>query len=773
MPENHDCSQDLALEKIKDEVIKKVLDEEDFPELIKGVKLVEKTVSFQGTFSGETLMLKVIKGHSYEIHYHINRPYFQKFGILISDEKVSMQGTSPVSQDGKFLYSALSTGMIGVNTRYLASLNDFPQLFVDIIIYDLGSKTELTDRFKNIPIIPEEKQIIIELESYLNETIPVVEKLGENTFGIIIKNNHVKHIDLHSKGLEEIPSSIWELKQLKTLDLSSNRFKSLPEIPKWHDSLQELNLSHNLYLQELPKTIDSLKALKKLNLSHRKSLSRLPLKFKDIGKPFGLDSVDLSHCNISIIVDLENSTNIFTKSLDFRGNPISLKERKRIYQWDFPKLFIEPILFFIEKESKLIEDTPVATLRDIIKNDLEEDNRVVALYIIINNYFSEEIPLIRDIIIQDESTLVITTMFKLLKKINNKKSDVLIEEILMRYSRVYHISEDEVQFFIDLEAELVEEGDYEIIKIGHYTDYIYYGPLQPSIQDLGIEYDQIMEYFGNSDIFRNLFWVDDGNVKLLVVGGFLNKFLPDSIGHLKNLEFLDLRGSRVKFLPKSFKNLKKLRKFFVDCGFDFQNLDETVKKSILNNISHKFHQLGISDEETKALACFEIIYGQFLQVDQINEEYANEFVLNDHNQVIAISIFGDIEDPSLTIDRKIPDEIILFKNLEEFLVNYSIVEIPDSIGTLKNLKKLNLVGNKIKLLPYSLNSLKNLEELYLSSNKLKTVPNKFTNLQNLKRLEISYNKLKSVPDFILSLKKLEILDLSNNRIEEIPNEIIY
>lgn len=783
MPENHNCSQEKKeSHDIQDEIVyppEEDIDEVDLTEaeideLIEGVELLKQTISFEKTFQAEPLSLKAIKGHVYEIYYHVHQTNFNDFLIGVVDGKHSNKGTSPSKQDGKFMYKALSTGMIYVHAMYQASINAYPRIFVDIRIFDLGPSSEDSEVFQGIPILPIEKQIIIELEKLLKETIPIVKEVEDHTFGIVIENNHIKQLGLHDKGLKHFPPSIWNLERLKTLNLSSNHLEFLPEIPKCHESLHKLNLSHNPFLKRLPERIDYLKALKELNLRHCKSLSNLPLKFKQISVMdyYGLDSVDLSHCNFPIIFDLENSFNLFTKSLDFRGNPISLKERKKIHQWIFPELLIEPILFFVEKESKLLEDTPIESLRNTIKNDSNEDNRVVALYIILLNYFSEEITLIKEVILNDESALVITVLFKLLKKINNEMSEILRKEIIERYSKIYEVNKEEVQFFIDLEAERVELGEYDQIKVGRFEDFIFYGPVEPLIQELGIEYNEVFEYFGCSDNFSEPFWVNDGKVIALQIGEFLKRTLPESIGNLKYLEFLDLRETKITKLPQSFQNLKNLRFFFIGCGFDFKNLQNEIKESILLSISRKFSDLGISEMESKALACFEIIYGSFVLCDQLNEEIPNEFVLNNQNRVIAISIYGDLENPDKTMDRKIPHEIILFKNLEEFLIQYSILEIPNYIGEMKKIKKLNLSSNEIDTIPKSINLLKNLEELILNSNKLENIPNDFTDLHNLKRLEINYNKLKSIPKFVFKLKKLEILGLSNNKIKDIPAEII-
>ncbi|MFX1480751.1 MAG: AN1-type zinc finger domain-containing protein [Promethearchaeota archaeon] len=777
MPENHDCSQDLALGKIKDEVIKKVFDKEDLPdfsseneELIKGTKVAEETISFEGTFSG-SCSLKVIKDHLYEIRYSLDRSYFNEFAILIADGKHSLKGTSPVSKKGKFTYKALSTGMIYIHAMYKASLNDFPRISVETEVFDLSTEDLVLDH--EIPITLEEKQILTELETHLKEKIPILNSKGDESFGMILKNGHIKHLVLRNKGLKEIPLSIWDLQYLKTLNLSSNLIEYLPDIAKWNDSLHELNLSHNKSLSSLPENLGNLKSLKILNLSHCESLSTVPLTLKKLSR---LTTIDISYCNFHIFPDLGTYKGIIElislKLIDFRGNHISLEEREKIQQWAADEVLIEPILFFIEKRSKKVEESTVDILEKIAKTNNNEYNRAAALFIILNKYLKREITLIKDIINSEQSALILITLYKVFKKLNNKISDDLRKEIIKRYSEIYDINEEEVQFFIDLEAELIETRilvEIEIGKkviVGHFKESILYG-------SDSLRYKKIPEDWGNSDEFKFYnFWVDNGNIILLEIPGvrFLNKILPESIGFLKDLRYLDFRGTNASSLPQSFENIKKIEKLFVDKSFNFNDMNEKIKKTIVNSISRNFSNLGVSSEEAKALACFEIIFNSIIKIDK-DDTVTQGFVLNDKNQVIVLSIYADIyEEEFFSIN--IPDEIALFENLEELRIIGYLSEIPASIGNLKKLKKLDLSNNEIKNIPNSLNSLKNLEELILNSNHLKIIPNEFKYLQNLKRVEINYNKLNLVPNFILNLKNLEILDLSNNRIEEIPNEII-
>ena len=93
-------------------------------------------------------------------------------------------------------------------------------------------------------------------------------------------------------------------------------------------------------------------------------------------------------------------------------------------------------------------------------------------------------------------------------------------------------------------------------------------------------------------------------------------------------------------------------------------------------------------------------------------------------------------------------------------------KLPDSIGDLKMLKKLYVVGNimdfsnevGLKKLPSSIGNLMMLEELNLYGNMLVELPNSIGQLNNLRFLDLSSNDLEKLPEAIGGLTSLKDLD---------------
>ncbi|CAF1717882.1 hypothetical protein HID58_085198 [Brassica napus] len=100
-----------------------------------------------------------------------------------------------------------------------------------------------------------------------------------------------------------------------------------------------------------------------------------------------------------------------------------------------------------------------------------------------------------------------------------------------------------------------------------------------------------------------------------------------------------------------------------------------------------------------------------------------------------------------------------------------IMALPPTIGGLLSLTWLDLHSNRIGQLPESIGDLMNLVNLNLSGNQLTSLPSSLSRLISLEELDLSSNSLSVLPETIGSLGSLEKLDVETNNIEEIPHSI--
>lgn len=98
-----------------------------------------------------------------------------------------------------------------------------------------------------------------------------IEMLKDSTFYSItnaVKNKkHVESLVLRDQKLEHFPIEIFELENLKYLDLSMNNFTDIPDGISQLKNLEELVIAYSKII-EVPNSIGGMRSLKKLVLLH-------------------------------------------------------------------------------------------------------------------------------------------------------------------------------------------------------------------------------------------------------------------------------------------------------------------------------------------------------------------------------------------------------------------------------------------------------------------------------------------------------------------------
>ncbi|MFX1378779.1 MAG: hypothetical protein ACFFA4_06760 [Promethearchaeota archaeon] len=194
---------------------------------------------------------------------------------------------------------------------------------------------------------------------------------------------------------------------------------------------------------------------------------------------------------------------------------------------------------------------------------------------------------------------------------------------------------------------------------------------------------------------------------------------------------------------------------------------ESIRKELLIWNKDFSKKIGVVPQESRFFLDLELLFAKSKENYIINPNSYKYFkIIKNINERDPWLIIKDQHIQSLTFNYfnwkyiKYNSDILksLFKlqNIEVYLDSirkYSqndvlLPSIPESIGSLTHLKKLNLRKNGLETLPYS-----------------------FKNLTLLKELDLSYNNLKEIPEYIYSFNNLERLNIKHNNIQNIPKSL--
>jgi leucine-rich repeat protein SHOC2 len=157
--------------------------------------------------------------------------------------------------------------------------------------------------------------------------------------------------------------------------------------------------------------------------------------------------------------------------------------------------------------------------------------------------------------------------------------------------------------------------------------------------------------------------------------------LPESIGNLLNLYWLDLPQNRLTTLPESIGNLDNLHRLYL-C----RNKLTTLPESIGN-----LRRLTMLRLYGNQLHCLPQSIGNLIDLYEL---------MLDYNQL-----------------NSLPVSIGNFSKLTELSLNYNkLNSLPESIGNLSNLTRLFLSNNRLDSLPKSISKLSKLARINLDGN---------------------------------------------------------
>ncbi len=283
------------------------------------------------------------------------------------------------------------------------------------------------------------------------------------------------------------------------------------------------------------------------------------------------------------------------------------------------------------------------------------------------------------------------------------------------------------------------------------------------------------------------------NLQVLEIIFSEKKNLPENLGELRQIKTLNLNGNKISTLPASMSNMALVEiNLFNNTPIQQNQAFEVLSKiKSLKRVNMGGCRIGDLGDN----------FGLMTQVEEIDLK-TNDIAklpsnLEEMKRLKRINLSNNIKLDPLTIFY----ELSKIPHLEKAtLNNVNLTEVSASIGTLKQIKILELQENPIVKVSSEIGNLENLEELHIGTrsssfkcglktlpselskcNKLKvlnlkmseieTLPTSFSALENLEHIDLSWNKFSKFPEFLIKLPRLKYLDVSRNAIGTFPTQL--
>jgi len=357
---------------------------------------------------------------------------------------------------------------------------------------------------------------------------------------------------------------------------------------------------------------------------------------------------------------------------------------------------VKELAEFKYKQSKIFD-----ILERCIMKDKSSLVKISALKLLAKKYPEKSWYLLKWVANQDNSMPVLAELISITKNKEydlSDKYDVFMEILLKRVAHTHKVCMKESKFFLDL-----------LFLLNNNAPRLYWAEVKFWFLTESEGYSICMVKDLES---HSIYAVENGHIIALSLPFFELGELPESVGLLSKLEYLDIRGNELKSLPSSFSSLSNLKELILaennlenDLGFIY----EFAK----HHYSNHYEKGGVISSEAPVLGLLEIFKGYPLEkiensIDLTDMECLNFFKLDEFDHVIGIYIYN----PGLV--GIFPKQICSLTFLEELRLSYcSISRIPEEIEFLTSLRVLDLQGNRITAIPKSINNLKNLQCLNL------------------------------------------------------------
>lgn len=246
------------------------------------------------------------------------------------------------------------------------------------------------------------------------------------------------------------------------------------------------------------------------------------------------------------------------------------------------------------------------------------------------------------------------------------------------------------------------------------------------------------------------------NLKHLSISHDGIQTMPLGITKLSNLKSLDLSANNLNSIPIEFLELKSLEELYLNNDYNL-NIESSLNiiskmKSLKSLHLDSLYSLNNSADQS---AIYNIEYltlrsDNLVSIPAFVKRFKNLKVLD-----LAGNKITNLDDNSFE-DLHIEE---LSLGLDE---NFDLEKGFNSIKSLQDLKTLHLDNTPFERFPTDLSSVKNIEYLSLKNDHFSKFPQGIITLPNLKTLDLSGNDFEDLPEDIYKLENLEELYLSDD-----------
>ena len=164
------------------------------------------------------------------------------------------------------------------------------------------------------------------------------------------------------------------------------------------------------------------------------------------------------------------------------------------------------------------------------------------------------------------------------------------------------------------------------------------------------------------------------------------------------------------------------------------------------------------------------IPAELASMPRLETLYLRDSSIADFSGLASLSGLVELDLSGIKL-TKIPEELEALPHLAKlYLTGCGLTEFPASVSEARELVYINLDRNRIQTLPEQLPS--GLRWLRLNGNGLTSVPETIGKLRDLRRIYLNDNALVSLPASFASLEALEDIALANNRLESFPEMLV-